>query len=211
MFRTGLASDETMIAYFKEHRSEIEELVKRFREFEVAPNNETFDNAHEKWEQQSDTPELLQKTNFSYIAAIMGDAQYSDYNTLWFPNPYSVETAQKIKAIKDTSSFEEMRTIFYKYGMVGVHLTNSKYNKYSTKYGIKSKHFIYIPEVPRIEDGKLLSPFDINGEHYFRKQLLSSLNRFPFMFFRYRALDNASNCAWKQIEPQWFLRLCLRG
>jgi hypothetical protein len=204
MFRTGLASDEEMIAHFKEHRAEIEELVKRYREFEVAPNNETFDNAHKKWKQQSDTPELLQKTGVGYITAIMGDAQYGDWYTLWFPNPYSIETAHKLKAINDLKSWEEKRSIFYKYGMIGVYLDG---RKYSTKHGI-IKQFVYIPEIPRIENNKLLSPLNINGEHYFRKPLLSSLNYIPFRFWAYSDNGEATQCAFKQIDLQWFLRMC---
>jgi hypothetical protein len=202
---TGLASDEEMIAHFKEHRAEIEELVKRFREFEVAPNNETFDNAHEKWKQQNNTPELLQKASVSHLIAIAESIGIGDLRTLWLPNPYSIETAHKVKAINDLESWEERRPMFYKYGMIGVYIYSRKYD---TEGYYTYKHFVFIPEVPRIEDGKLLSPFDINGEHYFRKPLLPYLNYFPFKFSTYRDSGEIAPCAWKQIEPQWFLRLC---
>jgi uncharacterized membrane-anchored protein YitT (DUF2179 family) len=205
---TGLASDETMIAHFKEHRSEIEELVKRYREFEIAPNKtSSFENSYQKWKQQDNTTELMEKASVTYISTIYNEAFLSELsNPLWLPNPYSIETAQKLETIKQDTRGRprESYNMHIKYGMIGILLRNDIYHKYATKYD-KIKHFVYIPEVPRIEYGKLLSPLDINGKYYFRKPLLSSLNRFPISLFRHNAL----NCAWKQIEQQWFLRLCI--
>jgi hypothetical protein len=202
---TGLASDEEMIAHFKEHRAEIEELVKRYREFEVAPNNETFDKARGMWAEQSDTRKLMYKEDIEAVTAVMGDVQLEHLHILWLPNPYTLETANLLKAINNLKNEEEKQSMLKKYGMVRVYLNGKKYSREYKIY----KHFVFIPEAPRIENGMLLGPFNTDGEYYFKKPLFSSLNHIPFKVWKYMDTGEGVPCILKQIETQWFLRLCV--
>jgi hypothetical protein len=220
-FVTGLATDEEMIEHFKKHRTEIEELVKSYREFDPKTAKPVYEEVHMNggkteikaveshhliWKKQDGIKELMEKAGVDGVLAVMGDATAGDLRTLWLPNPYSIGTAKFVESIVSVNNknLEEKKSMFIKYGMIMVLLEGDRYYK---EYRV-SKHFVFIPEIPQVKDGKLLSPVDINGKHYFERPLFSSINRIPIITFIYAENGEAFPCIYRQIEPQWFLRMC---
>ncbi|MDP1612946.1 MAG: hypothetical protein Q8M11_17975 [Sulfuritalea sp.] len=173
--RNNLASDEELIAYFFAHRADIEELVKRYREYQPPPGQ-----GHHQWRKQGDTAERFKRAGVRDIT----------YNvTVWFPNPYSIETAKQVAA---TPGFEK----YIKHGGIRVQIDDDRFMRNSTIW----KDLSFIPEIPRIENGMLLYPVDEQGRQS-RDRVLPTLNSEPPEVQR-------DECALRQIEPQWFIRMC---
>ncbi|MDR2635536.1 MAG: hypothetical protein LBC08_01770 [Campylobacteraceae bacterium] len=247
MLYTGLASDEEMIAHFKEHRAEFEELVKRYREFdpEIAESefivkkqeNGEYEKipyrSHNLWRNQENTLELIQKTGIYTLYVHSKNPAIDDSITLWLPNPYSEETAKLAKEMINSSKkihddFSEKKPVEYQYGAIVINLKPKvKYQRNTRVFDELYKDLYFIPEIPRIEDGKLLDPVDINTNHTAKRSVLPSLDRIPikwhiskkytdfydileyvkpFRRYIYKRLD--FSCVFRQIEPQWFLRMC---
>jgi hypothetical protein len=213
--RMGLPSDEEMIAHFQAHKPEIEELVRRYRSFEMpkmpprlpreSPNEwlkrrpvmprEAF-----MWDKQhADTEELLRKASIDRLQYI---------TLIWFPNPYSMETAKKLKVLlKDMNNFDPRyspMTYFYKYGALTIDI--HPWRKYHARSLIHSnywKNIVFFPETPRIMDGWLLGPLNTKGEYSSRKRVLPTLDSFPPDWKEYE-------CVFRRIEAEtnWFLHLC---
>jgi hypothetical protein len=187
VLRNPLPSDEEMIRTFQEHRSDIEELVRRYQ---IVSPDPKIDHST-AWYKDPDTRKLMKQVGLDSIS-------HSAYSP-WLPNPYSIETSKSItKGIQNGKS----TLLFIKYGSLIVKLLPRQgYRSYNLRYFHIWKDFYFIPEVPRIENGELLFPVKDNGEYTGSKRVLSSLNEFP---------DNwkAYECVYKQIEPHWFLSMC---
>jgi hypothetical protein len=209
---TGLASDEEMIAYFKEHKAEFEELIQRYRNFnttieyidtEVHIGNgktemQLVKRYSDNWDNNSNSKELLNKLNVYQIKPINdGSADFD--KSIWLPNPYSIETAKQRNSLTE----DEKIQLLNKYGMIRIELMpRNKYWHSSLHYQAIRKDFYHIPEIPRIENGKLLGTFNVSGDYSFRRTILTSLNYI---------VPEWDGCVLRQIEPQWFLRACSVG
>jgi hypothetical protein len=184
IIRNPLPSDEQMIEHFQKHRSDIEELVRRYRSYSTEP-----DVDHSTWFRKGDTMDIMEQARIDWLA----------HGAIWLPNPYSIESA---KLIKDDIKHGEGNMLFNKYGGLMVSLLPRKYySKFHLRYLKIWKDIYFIPEVPRIEDDELLWPFNTRGKYTARRRILSSLNGFPENW-------KAHECVFKQIETHWFLRLC---
>jgi hypothetical protein len=176
-----LPSDEEMIAHLQKHRADIEELIRRYRAFEPPPSQ-----PHSMWMQQGDTAELIRRVGIRQLEYASGPP--------WLPDPYSAETAKKIES---TKGYE----IMYKHGAILIQLADPRYMKGSLLYmNTIWKDFYFIPEVPRIENGRLLRP-PYKGMMRPGDRVLPSLNDFPKDWGR-------AECVKRQIEPQWFITMC---
>lgn len=182
--RNPLPSDESMISTFHEHRSDLEEIVRRYREFELPANQ-----SHTGWLQQGDTVELIAR-------AKVYDVSYSAIGYPWYPNPYLMETGKRVEGDRgDLSRWD-------KYGSLLIKPEPSNhYYAFTLRHGLVWKDFEFFPEVPRIENGELLGPVDSGGKYTFRHPVRASLNRFST---RWREFQ----CIYRRIEPQWYLRMC---
>ncbi|QLI81223.1 hypothetical protein HZU75_06575 [Chitinibacter fontanus] len=183
--RNPLPKDEELIAHFQAHRAEFEELIRRYRAYERSANKDTS-----LWFKEGNTPALYKQAGVESI----------DYETpIWLPNPYSVETAKKIDALLTTA---KDFSLLYKYGALKIQLAPvHRYYSYNSRYVAVWKDLYFIPEVPRIEDGELLGPIYSNGKYSYRERIFPSLNRFPDYWKDFE-------CVYRQIEQQWFLRMC---
>ncbi|MDR3054117.1 MAG: hypothetical protein LBU53_01760 [Zoogloeaceae bacterium] len=200
LVRTGLPEDEEMIAYFQAHRSDIEELVRRYRSFEQPRTDAEGRKPDGKpdwkkwdWSLQGDTQKLLKKTGIERI----------DFLALnpWLPNPYSLESARKLDALIEDPR-DKTFSVFFKYGMLRIERNpRQKYRTGNIIYGVLWKEIIFVPEVPRIENGWLLGPLNNKGRYSFQSRVFSSLNRIPP---RWESFE----CVFRQIEPNWFLTMC---
>nr|WP_320113878.1 hypothetical protein [uncultured Desulfuromonas sp.] len=206
-------SDEEMIAHFRAHRAEFEELVRRYREYPRPPDQDTS-----FWYKKGDTQELMQRAGVSRLVGLAPS---------WFPNPYSAKSAKYFSELIKSGQAAK-RGLFYKYDTVGVipvpkrlplPWKKDKTNQYrfnTLGHGTIWKDYCHIPEIARIEDGELLWPLGIVGKgarvpHYQeidgipvgqrRKRVFASLNEFPEHWRNFE-------CVYRQIEPHWYLRMC---
>lgn len=191
-----LPSDEVMIENFTTHRADFVEAVRRYRDYPRPPDKDTS-----LWFKDGDTLELFKRAGIDNI----------DYgNGVWFPNPYSPETDKKI-VYEITENHN--RGVVHQYGALKItpattpridhpgQMDDRSYRRNTLLFGVIWKDYYFFPEVPRIENGALLGPVNHKGEYSFRSRTLHSLNRFPINW-------KGFECVYRQIEPQWFLRMC---
>lgn len=219
-----LPSDEEMIENFKTHRSDFEEAVRRYREYQFG-NGKNESN----WFQEGDTLNIFNRAGIHHIDDQLG---------IWLPNPYAVETALKVDEIfkefgeisaHDKYNQDFSRVMFYKKHSTlkigptknprtGNPETDSSvgYSQVTIFFGSIWKDYVYFPEAPKVENGWLLYPLQTtlrksDDTTYHEKEkvmtwqdkerVFSSLNSFPFHWRRYE-------CIYREIEPQWYLRMC---
>lgn len=180
-----LPDDEELITHFQTHRADFEEAVRRYRAHPRPADKDTS-----LWFKEGDTLDLFKRAGIRYI---------NSATPVWFPNPYSVETAKKIDyeliVLKN-------HTLSHKYGALDIDLDpRDRYYAHSLRYVVIWKSIYFIPQVPRIENGELLWPVRSNGEYFKRRRVFTSLNHLPY---RWKDFE----CVYRQIEPQWFLRMC---
>jgi hypothetical protein len=189
-FPMGLPSDGEMIAHFRAHRDEFEEVVRRYRNYPTVRNS-----SHSKWMEEGDTKALMDKAGIKYVD---GGGHH-----VWLPNPYTLETAKKVDAIvRDPEN--KTFAIFDKYGALRIKLSPEEryFARNPPRMVVVRKDYYHIPELPRIEDGWLLGPVNREGKHFFRTRVVASTNWFPLTW------EWPSDCVLRPIEPHWFLRLC---
>jgi len=201
MVYVGLPSDEEMIAHLNAHKSEIEELIRRYQNFKIPMRPKSGDAPVDEegkqlmpsaygWEkQQSDTEDIMKKAGISEIMA---------GGRLWLPDPYSPESIKKAKELGN--NLEEYR--LYKNNSRALSIGYSPENRYARVniyYGRVFKGIKYFPQTPRIENGCLIRP----GSKWSTvcDQVLTTLDRLPSHW-------GVFECVYRQIEPQWFLTLC---
>ena len=207
-----LPSDEEMIENFKANRAEFVEVVRRYRTYPREPNKDpSF------WERDGDTLELFRRAGIDSV-----DAQ-----GCWLPDPYSVDTAIRIRdAFK--SGLAMQTGMLYKCGAIRIRPATTpriyhpdygdttRHYRNTLLFGVIWKDYYFIPVIPRIEDGKLFDSLRIVGKEFPRAQfhekervatnqtwsrVLPSLNQLPRNWEEFE-------CVYRQIEPQWFLRMC---
>lgn len=193
--KTELPTDEEMIKHFYENRSDIEILVSRYRTYDPGPKK-----SHDDWMTIADTPLIMKKAKVFRI-------EYSPLDP-WAPNPYSLETAKQQEQVifkKNTTIPISVPFSFYKQGMLWIEFSpRERYREPRLLTGVVSKTLVFIPEVPKIEDGYLLGPLRTNGEYSFKIKIVESTDFIP----SWSKYNKFYKCVFKQIEPQWFLELC---
>ena len=188
--RNPLPKDEELIAHFYAHRADIEELVRRYREYEPLKEGQ-----HHLWKDQGDTPVLLEKVKIRYL----------DYEgVIWLPDPYSVTTGEKIKNLSPGERIHSK----YRYAAIRIRLGDDRYFRGAIVYTIAGlrvstvfKHLVFFPEVPRIENGWIMGPVILDSESKPLYRMFESLDDFPPDWGR-------GQCAFRKIEPKWFIKLC---
>ncbi|MDZ4098123.1 MAG: hypothetical protein U1E13_05410 [Methylophilaceae bacterium] len=180
LFTNPLPKDEELIAHFQAHRGEFEELVKRYREYEPEQVG-----MHHLWKEQGDTPQLLKRA---------GVKRFSDNVGIWIPNPYSNDYKARSDVLFEQQGMEWMSS---KYGNIQIYLDDPRY--FTPSF---SKNLLHFPEIPRIKQGVLIGP-GVDEEKQianpFSGRVRSSLND---------AIPEKGYCALRQLEPQWFIKLC---
>jgi hypothetical protein len=207
-----LPSDEEMIANFKAHRAEFEEIVRRYREYPRPLDKDTS-----FWFKDGDTLELFKRAGVDNVSA----------SGCWHPDPYSVETAiRHHEALLSGRSAREGWV--HKYGELRIRPATTpridhpdrgdseRHYRNTIVHGVIWKDYRFFPEAPRIENEKLLSPLSIVGKGFhgavfhekegvatsqYGERVLPSLNRLPSNW-------KGFECVYRQIEPQWFIRMC---
>lgn len=193
----GLVSDEELIAHFQEHRAEYEDLIWRYRNFERRPGIAG-------WSTDPEIKALADKIKVTYIANI---------GSLWLPNPYSQESAERIEASKHPcSGCENYWRLMDKYGTQAMTTNIGPSEYFLPSEGPLRKEIIHIPEIPIVEGGRIKPPAKAWRLNKAPKavptkregaMLLPSLNSVPSELGQ-RA------CAYREIEPHWYIALCRR-
>ena len=176
---SGLPSDEEMVEHFYEHRSEFEELVERYRSFEP-DETRIYDN----WRFQGDTPELMRRAKIVRITRTI---------SLWppFPEPYSKSAEDKLHEVYLIEPY-----FFNRNGILDISLLPEKrYRRHGFYYPLIWKRIVFFPGVPRIEGNNLILPLD-----KYSRPIKKSLNSLSF--------DGVDKCIYREIEGQWFLKIC---
>lgn len=140
----SLAPDEELIAWFQDNRPDIEELVRRYRDY-VPPEGK----GHGEWAKLGDTPAILQRSGVRRITHTLN---------LWLPDPYSVE-ARKRDGNRAANWREEA-----KYQTLIIEPADDKRFYHISVW----KEMVYFPVAPRIENGFIIGPVDALGRngHY---------------------------------------------
>jgi len=119
------------------------------------------------WLAEGNTKQLIERTgilDISYLAPH------------WYPNPYSLDPALE-RALRRRLALN-MNSEERKYGTIKFSPLQ-RHNTTNLFYGYIWKDLIFIPEVPRIENGLLINPMDDTGKYLGYIHMRSSLNRIP--------------------------------
>ena len=179
-----LPADEELIAHFQNHRSDIEALVKSYREY-----NEVDATLWEK------NPETLALKRKAEVERVVNTA------ALWLPNPYSPETDV---LIKHTIRAGSGCCFFRRYGSIEIEIDVNRYFRKSLRYPgdyLIWKTLFFYPEAPRIENGWLIGPTHADGKNELHHRVLPSLNSYPPDWKR-------GECVVRKLDAQWFIRMC---
>lgn len=184
-----LPSDENMISHFHNHRTEIEELVKRYRAWEPSA-------AIPNWYVVPENKALMEQSGVKYI---------DNNGPIWPPNPYSKEA---VKQFSDSVSAGKVPSL-NPFSTIVVELTNQDdpdrhFAKVLTSSGLHwiFKDLVFIPEVVRIEGENLWYPIHEFFGFKYKRRLFSSLNEYPSNWIK-------GECVYRQFETHWFIRMCV--
>ncbi|MGZ4969091.1 MAG: hypothetical protein ACXV8O_16115 [Methylobacter sp.] len=188
-----LPSDEEMIAHFNSHRTEIEELVKRYRDWRPLVEAPI-------WEDLSGNKPLMEKARVKRV---------TDSGPAWFPNPYSKEASKQFDDLLMAGKIPSLNP----YTNITVELLDEDdpdrhFARVLTSSGKRwiFKDLVFIPAVVKIEDGYLLLParplckcrFD---EITPKDRIFPSLDSYPPNWKK-------GECVYRQIETHWFIEMC---
>ncbi|MEW6530419.1 MAG: hypothetical protein AB1473_06255 [Thermodesulfobacteriota bacterium] len=180
-FLRFLPTDEYMIRHFRRNRADFERLVQIYREDPSPPGEGGF------WVPTTEARAIMARINVAYVVRD---------SSIWVPpDPYSYDARKEIERSKLIRRIDEgdpqarkFTGLFVRY----IHPPVIRLNRYFSKV---SKSYYYTPFAPKVENGLLkLAP---DGG----KWLFPTLSQYPPDL-------GSMDCAYRQIEPQWFIRLC---
>jgi hypothetical protein len=187
-----LPSDEEMTAHFHEHRTEIEELVKRYRKCD--PNL-----VGKSCEGLPENQALMEKAGVKRIKNV---------SPVWHPNPYSKEAAKQFLELIQAGKLSNLNA----YSTISVELIDEKaptriFASVLTGSGflLIAKELVFIPEAARVEGEYLLHPehpwcncrFD---KVILKDRVLPSTDTYPPNWMK-------GESVFRQIDTHWFIRL----
>jgi hypothetical protein len=181
-----LPSDDDLIAHFRTHRAEFEELVRLYQT-----------DKRRVWRFEKGNLQPFETDAYKALLKRVGIRHLSNDGALWLPDPYSVETAEKARAMD----------VFHAYAYHGItlYVENMKFSPSVRR--LVWKDYFYVPVVPKVENGQLWWPRSRHGGDLNRSApVFASLDDYPPDWL----LDppGGRGCVYRQIEPQWFLSLC---
>jgi len=182
-----LPSDEKMIKHFNGHRSEIEFLVNKYREFDriSTPGSVVL------WDSDAEIKKIKKKAKVKRIV---------EKDAFWHDVPYSRESAEefdrKVKAL-EINPFTNHR-----FSSIVVIFEDSESSSLRED-AILWKTLYFVPKTPKIENKKLLLP--VRGGVIEKSggsiELREKLDTYPS---KWRGLE----CFLRPVDTQWFLQIC---
>lgn len=184
LFFNPLPSDNEMIEHLRIHRADIEELIDLHRNYRLQPGEKPVG-----WTSIPPIQTLLARTGIQYVHNTTGG--------LWLPKPYSVDTARQAVEMRRRLGLYACR----QYCAKRIRLADDRAFILKVRYGWLFKDFTYFPQPPKISGGKLWPPVNERGNSRAKGRVLKDLDRFPPRWKK-------GECVYRQIEPQWFIRMC---
>lgn len=176
-----LISDQAMIDHFNAHKQEFNELTQSYLDYGRDPM---------AWAARQNVVALKDQTGIDRII---------DGPGYWFDDPYSLEAAHKLKEMNDAHAWGEhhdRKTVLVKMADTRIYWAAYLWNG-----GLNWKDFVYFPEDPAIESGRIKWPREL------RKRKISDL--------WLRVIDSLDSPEWergecvlRKIEPKWFICRC---
>jgi hypothetical protein len=189
LFVNPLPSDEEMISHFRQHRNEIEALVGHYR------NYQSSEEPSVEW---GDLPEVVALKKKSGVKRV------TQAGPIWFPNPYTAQTARELEFLARTDG-RALMALSRRRGSLKIELTDSRYAHgaivRTSVAAVIWKDYFFFPEVPKIDQQRLWYPVDVDGQFKSSDRVLTSLNSYPVGWKK-------SECVFRSIESQWFIRMC---
>lgn len=186
LHRNPLPLDEELIAHFKTHKYEFEELVRRYREYKPESPGK-----HYLWKNQGETPKLYKEAGVKYFSTAIG---------YWIPHSYTDGFIKRQRHLTDELSEEIFSA---KYGALSISLNDPRYEAVQLLHLHRiSKKLLNFPAPPRIINGVLIVPgideiTQIKSSVSYR--VLKSLNNY---------IPPKGHCVLRKIEPKWFISMC---
>jgi hypothetical protein len=183
-----------MIRHFTSNRADFQKLVDLLRSDVVCGIRSSQADSTRPYTEVRDITQLEQRLRVKAPLwfYLFRDRDYG----LWFAGPYSIETASKIKALTP----DERKQAYCKYGTIVLKAGDSRYPSMPWFYGDLRKDFCHFPEPPKVEDGYLLGPVDVNGHVTKKWRILNRSDPYPSDWKR-------GESVFIQLSPQWFMRL----
>jgi hypothetical protein len=183
-----LPSDEAMIAHFNKHRTEIEELMNRYR----------FEGPTAGYPIWGDSPADKTLLKQAQVKNVLG------MTPIWPPNPYSHEVVKQFEESRKGGKLPSLLPYFTIYiGLIDIESPDNHTARVLTSSGPRSifKRLVFIPETARIENGSLWLPTNPVTGASPKARVFTSLNAYPSNW-------DKGECVYRQIEAHWFLCLC---
>lgn len=140
----------------------------------------------------------LQNQQYAELLKRAGLTFLDEDGVIWLPEPFSPESANKARGMDP----------FHAYAHHGVILRMGTMVQTPRVRGLVWKDYFYVPVVPRVEQGRLWWPRSpYTGDVHRSARVFESLDDYPSDWVWKRPAE----CVFRQIEPQWFLRLCASG
>lgn len=200
-FINPLPSDEIMIAHFQTHRQEFETLAKNFRDFKPTPEETNFYKSPEN-------NILRKKASIRWV---------SEAGATWFSDPYTAEGAKRFEILRKSAGIHGLEFV-HKFTSIeftledqpvgrtfrSAYLPFSRQAGFFPSYASRSitKDYMYFPEIPKIENGRLWFPVTSSGNYARSARAYSSINSYPFNW-------KIGECVYRQFESHWFLLMCI--
>lgn len=174
----SLPSDEKMIANFKEHREDFEKLV-RIYQYDPSARFDAFSLVP--------TPQveaIMKRANV--------DLLFSDLENWVPPDPYADEARERSLSSKKIG--KNITSLCFDYAHDPVRMGINKFDHVR-------KGYYYTPIAPRIEKGRQYPAYELLCTPNHKMRLFKSLDNYPESFL-------PGECYFRQIESQWFIKLC---
>ena len=182
-----LPSDEQMAQHFYSNRADFDALVKAYRAENSTANPATF------WDAPDNIKEIKKRVDVWRLT--------SESAMTWFDNPYSVEAAERHMASIRSGEINTIKN----HSLDGVLVVPNHARSHSFRERAQvSKYYLHIPQIPKVEGGKLWYPVVSSKSRYNEQKYMEmkeSLDRYP---------DNWENgqCFLRTLDQQWFIELC---
>lgn len=189
-----IPSDEEMIENFYKHRADFERLAQIYREDSTLSDHREDSPLSDRLSIiNKPTPEIkaiMVRVNVAYAE------RYFD-RALWMP---SEEAKQHDKTLKffifeEAIKGNKFTGVTLRYTRGPVLRLSMLWSGHPKASGYVTKDYYYIPFVPKVENGFLRN--QLGGGVI----LFPTLNRYPPNF-------DILDCAYRQFEPQWFIKMC---
>jgi hypothetical protein len=181
-----LPSDEAMIEHFRKHRADFERLVQISREDPSPPDEKGL------WVPPPEAQAIMTRIHVKFVIADPMDVWIS-------PEPYSEEALQQIKTLNLFEKVREGHPEVRKFTGLFVGYDHAPVQRLNEHFSVVRKNYHFIPVVPRVDNGHLITPSVIPPGVGIT--LFPTLNTYPPDL-------GSMECAYRQFEPQWFLRMC---